>query len=202
MPLAPNCINEVSSRSSSKAHSSSVSFPGFYRVGWVKSAHGIRGEVFIALFAETADWRDQVTQFSLLPKDQSELIHFQVETMRPHKNGLIVKLQSVIDRNRSEELLKSQVYIQEACLKATPGERIFLHEILGFDVLDQDKSIGKIVGFSSNGPQDLLNVKTENGEVLVPFVEAFLVRLDFENQKVHMELPPGLIEVENPSGSD
>jgi ribosomal 30S subunit maturation factor RimM len=51
------------------------------------------------------------------------------------------------------------------------------------------------VAFSSNGPQDLLVVDYKGNKVDIPFVEAFISKIDFELQIVSMNLPPGLIEV-------
>ena len=92
---------------------------------------------------------------------------------------------------------KSQVYIPEELLEAEPGETIYLHQIEGFELMDKEgKSLGCIVGFASNGPQDLLRVQTSGGEALVPFVDAFIEGIDFEKNQVIMDLPPGLLALE------
>lgn len=170
-------------------------------VGWVQSAHGIRGEIFVRLSAGSADWLDDLEQLYLLASEglnkptANALTEHQVTYARPHKDGLIVKLADVVDRNRSEELRKSLVYIDSELLVAEAGEQIYLKEILGFDVSDRGTVVGKITGFSSNGMQDILQVaRTESGdEVLIPFVDDFIVEIDFEKKLVNMSLPEGLV---------
>jgi 16S rRNA processing protein RimM len=192
MRPAPSSISAVSSRSSSSTHPD-VSFTGYFRVGFVKSAHGIRGELFIQLFAGRADWESDELQ--LLAPGESELRTYEIETLRPHKEGLIVQLAGVKDRNASEALRKSQVYIPESCLESEEGDTIFLKQISGFELTDKDgQALGRIEGFSSNGMQDLLEVRTPKGISLVPFVDDFIVDIDFDKKQVRMDLPPGLLD--------
>jgi 16S rRNA processing protein RimM len=114
--------------------------------------------------------------------------------IRPHKDGLIAELKGVVDRNHSETLRKSAVYIPEAALQAEPGEAIYLQQILGFTLVDVSQNVlGEVVGFATNGAQDLLRVKpADQAEFLVPFIEQFLVKIDFDKRQVSMDLPPGL----------
>ncbi|NJL24037.1 MAG: 16S rRNA processing protein RimM [Calothrix sp. SM1_5_4] len=185
----------MSSRSSNNSHSD-LTFPGFYRVGWIKSAHGIRGEVFIQLFAGQVDWADGAETLSLLPSGAASLSAYSIEKLRPHKEGLIVQLKGVHTRNDSEALCKAQVFIAESLLEADPGEPIFLHQIDGFEILAKEgRGLGQVVGFSSNGPQDLLVVRPHGGgpDELVPFVDPFIVHIDFDKKQVTMDLPPGIL---------
>lgn len=189
-----NSINEVFSRSSNKPQ---PTFEGLHSVGWVKSAHGLRGEIYIQLFSKTADWRTHAEQLWLLKAGESEPRAYDIERLSVHKEGLIAKLKDLSDRNQSEAVQKAGVYIDADLLVAEPGQAIFLNEILNFEVFDKEERIGQIVGFGTNGAQDLLRIACEGGsEALVPLIDAFLVRIDFEKHKIFMDLPPGLVNVE------
>ncbi|MGE0527096.1 MAG: ribosome maturation factor RimM [Bdellovibrionales bacterium] len=193
------------SRSSNK---SPPSFPGYYCVGWVKSAHGIRGEIFIQLYAGTADWLPGARGLELLCSPASDLRHFELVSASAHKDGLIAQLKSVDSRNASEALRRSLVYVVETLLASPPEEGIFLRQIEGFELLDsQGQVLGVIIGFASNGPQDLLRIRRDQkgrddkpdkaSESLVPLVDAFLMNIDFDKKQVTMDLPPGLLSVED-----
>jgi 16S rRNA processing protein RimM len=172
-------------------------FPGFHCVGWVKQAHGIRGELFVQLYAGQADWLSNLNNIFLLGPSETSLKTWDVEVCRPHKDGLILKVKGVSDRNTSETMRRSGVYIPDAFLVAEDDGEIYLKEILNFEAVDMDGvRLGKIVGFSSNTVQDLLRLERENGpEALIPFVEAFVVHIDFDKQQVKMDLPPGLLDL-------
>jgi 16S rRNA processing protein RimM len=189
----------VSSKSSSKFRSNQFKakdFAGYHCVGWIKSAHGIRGDIYVKLSAGEANWLTSLNKIYLLPPGESELVVQEILNSKPHKEGLIITLRNCTDRNQSEALRKSSVYITDDLLVSEPGEPLFLKQILNFTLCDpQGVSLGQIVNFSSNGEQDLLVVKTATGyEALVPFVDDFIVSIDLETQQVRMDLPQGLLE--------
>jgi 16S rRNA processing protein RimM len=66
---------------------------------------------------------------------------------------------------------------------------------LNFQVYNFQNLIGAIVGFSSNGPQDLIVVNYNGKDIEIPFVEAFICDLDFDHKKLMMELPEGLLDL-------
>lgn len=176
-------------------------------VGKVKDAHGIRGDLYVLIFSGDVSWAKQMRQFQLNWKKQvpqsdgtnrSELMQetFAVKKFRPFKQGLILTVDEVKDRNHAELLKGAEFYIDEKLLVSEPGETIFLSEILNYKIKDVEaKELGTIVGFSSNGVQDLLEVKKIDEKiVLIPFVDAFIKKMDFKNQSIMMDLPPGLVD--------
>lgn len=174
-------------------------------VGKVRDAHGLKGELFIVLFAKKADWSEGLKQLTLLQKqkviqnsDKPEAWEefrriFTVKRIKPHKLGLIVKVDEINDRTEAEKFRGAVLEIPAELLISNEGETIFLKEIEGFVVFDGEVEVGPIVGFTSNGPQDILEVKTSQGDALVPFVPQFLNKLDFKNRKLWMTLPEGLL---------
>ena len=88
-------------------------------------------------------------------------------------------------------------YIPDELLISEPGETIFLGEILGFQLRGPDGQVlGEVVDFSSNGLQDLLVVKGPGGKKSdVPFVDDFIVELNFDEKFLVMDLPEGLLDL-------
>ncbi len=172
--------------------------PSYVNVGWVKDAHALKGEVFIRLNAEKADWFDDLEQIRLRSEDQTRVLDFEVLEKTAHKNGLILKLNGVSDRNASEALKGLKADIPAEYLESKPGEAMYLHQIRGFEVIDRTLgSLGRIIDFDSNGVQDLLVVKPGQNEQLVPFIKPFIEEMNFETKTLRMNLPQGLIEMES-----
>lgn len=163
-------------------------------VGRIRDAHGIRGEVFVALKAKQADWLEDLEVFRLT-QEGAKQEEFEVERASAHKDGLITKLKGVLDRNAAEALRGAIVEIPSEYLTAEPGERLFLGELVDCVVIDNTLGeVGPVVGLGSNGPQDLLVVSYRGKKFEVPLVDAFLVHVDLEKKQILMDLPPGLIE--------
>lgn len=177
---------------------SNAEFGGItYRhVGKIREAHGLKGDLYVLIFSRELAWRKQMKTFLLRKK--GSMIPCEVELSKPHKLGMIVKVKGVESRNDSEALVGFDFLIPEQLLISRPGERIYLNEIMNFKVkTPQQTDIGQILGFSSNGPQDLLVVQLVGSEkkVEIPLVDAFLKKIDFSHKYLLMDLPEGLIEV-------
>lgn len=167
-------------------------------VGKVKDAHGLRGEVYVMVFAGEASWIKKLKNFELRSPRTEESVSHTVEKIKPFKQGFILKSPLLNDRNAAEAIKGFEFYIPAELFVSKPGETIYLTEILGFMVKNpaQD-NIGAIKSFSSNGAQDLLIVETKKGNVEIPFVEAFIKKIDFKHNTVVMDLPEGILDLEN-----
>jgi 16S rRNA processing protein RimM len=174
---------------------------GWHLVGKVHSAQGVRGQVFVFLFGEAAPWLEQWDTL-VLSDDETKASHkreYPIDRVQPHskqgKKGFILTLKHVTDKDVADSFAKKFVWIPTSFLISKKGETIYLREIENFIVMDKSRGeVGPIVGFSSNGPQDLLQVQSSTGNYDIPFVEAFIVKIDFENEQVHMDIPLGLLE--------
>lgn len=172
-----------------------------FEIGHIKSALGLRGEVWVYVKAQDISWASELKAVLLKKasahRDQVDSAiekNFAVEKWRPHKGGISLKLSGVDDRTAAESLKSMKVCIDQSLLISKPGETIFLSEILGFQVQEFDSPwiYGEIIGFSSNGPQDLLEIKNESGIFSAPFVKEFIHQIDFQNKTLWVLFPEGL----------
>ena len=166
-------------------------------IGKVREAHGLKGDLYVLIFSGDVSWVKKVKTFALKNKG-GEVDTYEIERIKPFKKGVIVKGLGITDRTLAEGLEHSEFMIDGELLVSKPGETIFLNEILNFKLKDVEQVVlGDIVGFSSNGVQDLLVVQTKaDKKVEVPFVDAFIKKIDFKHQAVVMDLPEGLFDLE------
>lgn len=166
------------------------------RIGKVKEAHGLKGELYVLLFTKESPWLGRLREFALAAGDEGPFEVHERERAKAFKDGLILKAPGVTDRTAAESKKGLLFYLPSDLFVSAPGEEIYLREIEGFEVRNEGESVGPIRGFSSNGPQDLLLVEREGRTIEIPFVEAFLDRIDFEGRIVWMRLPEGLWDLE------
>ncbi len=170
-------------------------------IGKVHSTQGLRGHIFVLLKAENPPWIKKWKTLYLSSSENEETAKQEYEILqkREHskqgKDGWVLLLKDVADKNTSDTLEKQFVWIPESFLTSQKGEKIFLREIENFLVVDKERGeVGPIVGFSSNGPQDLIQIQTGLGIYDVPLVEPFIKKIDYDAKKIHMDIPQGLLE--------
>lgn len=165
-------------------------------VGRIRDAHGIKGEVFVALKAKQADWLESLEVFRVVsPVGKTQ--EYEVTFAKPHKDGLIVRFKDMNDRNAAEAIRGSRVEIPESYVTSDEDDdSLFMGQYLGLEIQDQTLgSLGKVIDLGTNGAQDLLVVETAKGRFDIPLVEAFIVELNLDQKFLKMDLPPGLVEV-------
>ena len=86
--------------------------------------------------------------------------------------------------------------VEEQTIRENLDEDEFLiDELVGMNVLANDKKVGVVVGVSNNGQSDFLSVKTESKKVsLVPFVKAIVLNVNIKEKIVEIDNIPGLLE--------
>lgn len=169
----------------------------YRRVGKVKDAHGLKGDLYILVFSGDTSWDEDLTSFGL-GTSEDDIQVYEVEKVKPYKDGLMLKPKNINNRNQSDELKGKLFFINEELLVSDEGETIYLTEIEGFEVFDGKEKVGVITGFSSNGFQDLLVIERtkDNKPAEIPFVEDFVDEIDYDTKQVFMNLPEGLLELD------
>lgn len=165
----------------------------FKKIGKIKDAQGLKGDVFIIFFSKDYSWATEIETFYL--QNQTALV---VENMAPHKEGLKVKFKSVSNRNQSEALKGQELYLPENFFESNEGEAVYLSEIENFQVIDSTyENVGVVTGFYDNGAQDILIVTSEEKVFDIPFVDDFIEKIDYSKKIIFMNLPEGLLQINN-----
>ena len=182
------------------------------RLAKVKGAYGIKGELFILPFTPKTKWIYNFSKLTLIKDKKIDTLTenkppqstinlktnlsstFSIEHFRNHKGGYIVKFKDCNDRSEAEKWHGAFVNVPISSFTSHPGEEIYLIELKNFIVIHSGQPIGPIVSFSSNGHQDLIQVKKEGHLYDIPFIKEFLVQIDWQAKYVYMDLPEGLLD--------
>lgn len=160
--------------------------------------HSLKGEVYIQIFSGDVSWLEKLETFELRASESATSgTVMTVEKFRPHKKGIILKARELADRTAAEKVHKWFFFVPEDMFDSTDDEDgvLYLSEIEGFTVKTEGQELGVITGFSSNVAQDILIVEQDNKRYEIPFVQEFIVEINFDEKFIIMELPPGLLEI-------
>jgi 16S rRNA processing protein RimM len=157
-------------------------------VGVIIGAHGIRGEVKLKSF--TADPK-AIATYGPLVSAKGET--FEITRLKLQTEDFIAALKDVSDRNRAETLKGTELFITRAQL---PKDELYLHDLIGTPIFNNDIALGTIIGFENFGAGDLIDVKIEGREdtVLIPYNKTFII--DATPEKVIVNLPDGYLDDE------
>lgn len=168
----------------------------YVSVGKIVNFHGIKGEAKVGYSRNQQDFFMSLDTVYL--KKPGEYIPFEIESIKPHKNLMIVKFKGINSINDILEYKGELLFVEDSVIRETLDEDEFLiDELVGLDVCDIEngKKLGFVIGVSNNGASDLISVKTNSKKIcLIPFVKAIVPDVDIKNKKIMINNLEGLLE--------
>ena len=165
-------------------------------VGQIVRAHGIRGEVTVAVRTDEPDVR--FVPGAALATEPPERGPLTVVATRWHTGRLIVTFEGVRDRNAAEDLKGTVLVLDSAQIPAPADPDEFHdHQLIGLAVVTTaGVPVGEVTDVLHHG-QDLLVVRRPPGpaaDVLIPFVSAIVTEVDVPSGRLVIDPPPGLLD--------
>ncbi len=173
-------------------------------VGRVRRAHGIKGELVVALetdapdaiFAPGARVIVGTPDGDLAPDSRTgRLVELVVRTVRPFQDGLLVFFEGIADRAQAEVWRGRSLLVPVAELEP-PGEgELWAHELPGMQALDpQGAVLGEVRGYYRLPQGLVLEIETARGVRDVPFNDVFVLNFDRDARVMTLDVPEGLLE--------
>jgi len=168
------------------------------RIGRLTKAHGLKGAIKVELYTDEPDKRFVPGAVFTLQVPTASKWHGKTLTLKELRwyNGHAVAFfEGVDDRSEAETLIKAILWVSQDP-KQLPDEddAWYDHQLVGLTVLRDGVKVGLVARVDHLPAQDLLAVKTEDGEVLVPFVKAIVPEVDLAAGTVTITPPTGLFE--------
>jgi 16S rRNA processing protein RimM len=167
------------------------------RVGRLTKAHGLKGGLKLELFTDDPDKRfTPGSSFSLQVPEESPWYGKRLELAELRwYNGMPVGFfVDVADRSAAESLVKAILWVDQDPDEAAEPDAWYDHQLVGLDVVRDGVLVGVIDRLEHLPAQDLLVVKVDDREVLIPFVKAIVPEVDVDGGRVVVTPPDGLFE--------
>ena len=176
----------------------------------IRRPQGRKGEVFAELLTDFPDKFAQRKHLWLL-SEKSEPRPADLVAFWLHKGGVVLHFAGV-DSISSAEALSGLTVALPRAERATLGQdEVHISDLIGCTVVDvaaADVAAGApvVIGEIENvdrsaGSAPILIVRGAHGEVLIPFAQTYLRKLDLENRRIEMSLPEGLADLNANRGS-
>ena len=106
----------------------------------------------------------------------------KVESAKTHNDVLVVKLQSVDDRDAAFACKGKQIAVPRASLPKLEKEEYYWSDLIGLTVKNQQNiDFGKIIDVFATGANDVIVAKSETGqERLMPYIAQVILEVDLD----------------------
>jgi 16S rRNA processing protein RimM len=175
--------------------------PEYVVVGHVSKAHGTKGEVFVWPLTDRPD-STFIPGVELQIADEGgnapdpEYPAARVVAVRPYRRGFLVVFDGVDDRDLADAIRDRYLLrpFEETDPLAT-GE-IFYHQLLGMRVVTKEGvDVGEVNEVYELRPADMLQVRGDSKEHLIPFSKDVIVSWSLEDRRIVIDPPEGLLDL-------
>jgi len=168
------------------------------RVGRLVKAHGLKGAFKLELYTDSPNERfTPGTVLELQVPDSSPWFGHTVTVseLRWYNQAPVLFLKEVQDRTMADSLVRA-ILLYRANTDELPKEKDawYDYQLIGLKVLRDGVEIGVVERVDHLPAQDLLAVKADEKEVLVPFVKAFVPDVNMAAGTLTVTPPGGLFE--------
>ena len=180
---------------------------------WVLLARIVRpqgrhGEVLADIFTDFPEHFTERKRLFLRPPPvdakRDAMREITVESHWLHKGRVVLKFAQVDSIADAENLRGFEVVIPREERMPLEGDAVYVSDLLGVKVIDISRGGAEDAGEITDvepeaaGPA-MLVVRTPAGdELLIPFVRAYLRKIDLQARRMEMELPLGLLAMQAP----
>ncbi|WP_258046115.1 ribosome maturation factor RimM [Leifsonia shinshuensis] len=168
------------------------------RVGRLTKAHGLKGALKLELFTDEPERRFVPGAVFTLQVPTASKWHgrtIELTELRWYNGHPVGFFAGVDDRTEAETLVKAILWVSQDA-KQLPAEEDawYDHQLVGLSARRDGVEVGTVARVDHLPAQDLLVVRTADGEVLVPFVKAIVPEVDIAAGTVTLTPPAGLFE--------
>jgi 16S rRNA processing protein RimM len=126
-----------------------------------------------------------------LPERETE-----IEFFRRQHGRCVIKLRGIDTISDAEEYIGAEIRIPVSELSPPKEGWFYTFQLKGCRVFTVDDDyIGTITDVLDSGGTEILKVDRDNEETLIPFAKSYLRKIDLDQQRIEVDLPDGLREL-------
>ena len=163
-------------------------------IGTVTGTHHLTGTVKVNSIFEDID---TITgEKVLLEKDDKKRLLTIKNIKRLNDRKLLVNFEEITDVEQGKEINGFQIKIRRDLLPEKNENEFYIKDLLGMEVFEMGEKIGEILDVLETAAHNIIIVEdiVNRKEVMIPFIDEFVKKMDFENNRVEVKLIEGMKE--------
>ena len=162
-------------------------------IGILVNTHGLRGEVKIKTMTDFPEIRFKKGAVIHLQTSEG-IIPLKIKNVREQKGLLLVKFDGYDDINQVEKWKGSVLSIDQKDVHELEEDEAYFFELKNCEVFDEQGSkLGVVSEVLDTNANAILRVKGENGDILIPYVKAFIQSFSREEKRIVVHLVEGML---------
>jgi 16S rRNA processing protein RimM len=163
-------------------------------VGRIAKTHGYKGAVRVDINENITLNKPKGTKEPVFLEIHQKPVPFFYTGWQENMGNPIVHFDDIESETQAKELIGLAIFVSKQWVEE--DEESGVENLLNFTVVDAEHGkLGFINNFMENPAQTLLYMLLNGREILIPFVDEFILEIDWDNEIIHTQLPDGLLDI-------
>ena len=156
-------------------------------LGKIIKPQGVKGELKVFLYNDRSSTLKEGLYIWF--KLDEKFVKYSVINLRGvSKKSQILKIKEVDTFDKAMIISKKEFFVSRNDFEELDENSFYLNDLIGCDVFDEkNQSLGKILDVLNFPANDVLLISYEDKEIMVPFVEDFILLFDLDNRLVKLK---------------
>jgi 16S rRNA processing protein RimM len=169
-------------------------------IGVVRKVRGIKGDLKVESMSDFPERFSELREVLVRKPNSTETVKVELDRSEFVNNYAVIRLKGVDSYDGAAAYLGAELLVPETERVVPPEGTYFVDSLIGMNLKNADgRKIGVVADLLSNRKQSILTVRMDDGtEFDLPFVSAFVKKVDIEAGEMTVELIDGLIGERKP----
>lgn len=152
-------------------------------LGLIQKPRGLKGELLVKPYQDSSATLRAGLTVSIKLADR--IIQTKIQYVKMANLKCWIKFEGTDDRTQSEKLSGGEIYCAPNQLAELPEDEHFVFDLIGLVVIDKkNKQIGVVRDLISAPANDILEIETNSGNILVPFIKEFVKEISRDKKVI------------------
>ncbi|MEJ6950473.1 ribosome maturation factor RimM [Natronospora cellulosivora (SeqCode)] len=166
----------------------------FIDIGKITKNQGNKGELRVLPLTDFPERYENLEEVYLSKDDL--FFKKQIESIRYHKNFVIVKFHDVNNIGQALEYRDFIIQIPETELLPLEEDELYIDDIIGYRFYTEDgEFLGELRDVLSTGGTDVFMVSGESKDYMIPAAREIIIEVDNDEEKMLIKVIPGLLDL-------
>lgn len=166
----------------------------YVNIGSLAATFGVKGEMVVQHHLGANPDLAGIEVFFVEETTDRFIPYFIVDLKVRSEEELVVSFEGIDSPEKARKYLKKKIWLEANDAKRIASKSAPI-SLLGFSIVEKKKTLGKVLEVIEQPLQILLRIEIDGKEVLIPINESTLVKIDHKAEKIHVDLPEGLLDI-------
>ena len=160
-------------------------------VAYIAKPRGLKGELAAVLYRPSSGSLKPGMRIALEKGDTRR--DFEIEYIKPLRGRIGLKLREIDSAEQASAWIGAEILLERENLEPLENDEFYHFEIEGANVYDEDGThIGTVKQLADAPGNDIMIVKSDDKEIMIPFIKAIVKTVDVENKRIVISPIEGL----------